>query len=147
MTSAKRRSSCLQSDKYCLSMLFYTTCSFTPHFDLHQHARLALSRNTRPAAVSANTPGPPLDQLYADLQFEIANLAAQRWLRGVQPQFGGICEAALLSDRRSRGATNSTNGQRLGIPIGGAPLGICSMLKYQICCFGRSGGSRNWFWL
>jgi hypothetical protein len=44
------------------------------------------------------TPGPALQQLYADFQFEIANLSAQRWLGGVQSPFGGIREAALLSD-------------------------------------------------
>ena len=45
-----------------------------------------------------NAPCAALDQLYADVQFEIANLAAKRWLRGVQPSLGSIREAALLSN-------------------------------------------------
>ena len=43
-------------------------------------------------------PGLALQKLYADLQFEIANLPAQRRLRGVQSPVGGIREATLLSD-------------------------------------------------
>ena len=43
-------------------------------------------------------PSLALQQLYADLQFEIANLSAQRRLGGVQSPLGGIREAALLSD-------------------------------------------------
>jgi hypothetical protein len=42
--------------------------------------------------------GAAFEQLYADLQFEIANLAAQRWLRSVQSPLGGIRKAAFLRD-------------------------------------------------
>src|SRR5262249_55631141 len=48
---------------------------------------------------ASQAPGLALQQLYADLQFEIANLSAWRWLGGVQSPLGGIREAALLSDR------------------------------------------------
>ena len=37
-------------------------------------------------------------QFDPDLQFQIADLSAQRRLRRVQPPFGGVCEAALLGD-------------------------------------------------
>jgi hypothetical protein len=51
-----------------------------------------------PGRSERNAPSLALQQLYADLQFEIANLSAKRWLGSMQPPFGGICEAALLSD-------------------------------------------------
>jgi hypothetical protein len=49
-----------------------------------------------PGRSERNTAGPALHQLYADLQLEIANLPAQRWLRGVQSPLGGIREAATI---------------------------------------------------
>ena len=46
-----------------------------------------------------NTARLALQQLYPDLQFEIANLPTQRRLRGVQPPFSGVAETAFLSHR------------------------------------------------
>jgi hypothetical protein len=42
---------------------------------------------------------PPLQQLHTDLRLQIANLPAQRGLRGVQPPLGSGQKAAFLSDR------------------------------------------------
>jgi len=38
-------------------------------------------------------------QRHADLEFEIADLPAQRGLRGMQPTLGGNRQAAFLGDR------------------------------------------------
>jgi hypothetical protein len=40
-----------------------------------------------------------LQQLHADFCFQIANLPAQRWLRGVQSSLGSGQQAALLGNR------------------------------------------------
>jgi len=45
-----------------------------------------------------NTTGAALKQLGADFLLDIAYLAAERWLRGVQPPLGGELEAAFFSD-------------------------------------------------
>jgi hypothetical protein len=42
--------------------------------------------------------GAALQQFDPDFQFQISDLSAQRWLRRVQPPFGGVGEAALLGD-------------------------------------------------
>ena len=52
----------------------------------------ASGRSERNAARAA------LQQADTDLQFEVADLPAQRWLRGMQAPLGGIGKAAFLSD-------------------------------------------------
>jgi hypothetical protein len=39
-----------------------------------------------------------LQQWNSDFDFEVADLPAQRWLRGMQPPLGGIGQAAFLGN-------------------------------------------------
>src|SRR5208282_991240 len=75
--------------------LFCKARSLTSRFDLHQRQARVIEKHSarcgqRDAARLA------LQQLYTDLQFEIANLPAQRRLRGVQPALSSGQKAAFL---------------------------------------------------
>ena len=70
---------------------------FARRIDLKQRQtrvieKSAAGRGERDAARAA------LQQWDADLEFEVADLPAQRWLRGMQPPFGGIGQAAFLGN-------------------------------------------------
>src|SRR5690242_4227760 len=45
-----------------------------------------------------DSPRTPLQQRDADLELEVADLPAQRWLRGMEPPLGGIGQAAFLGN-------------------------------------------------
>jgi hypothetical protein len=63
------------NDKPWFVWPFCTTCSFAGYFDLHQRQPRMIEKYP-PARSERNTPSLALQLLYADLQFEIANLSA-----------------------------------------------------------------------
>jgi hypothetical protein len=91
--------SCEKADcKHWLLGLFGATSGFSGRFDLQQRQPRVIEkdpagRGQRNAARAA------FKQFDPDLQLQVANLPAQRGLRGVQPSFGGRGEAALLGHR------------------------------------------------
>src|SRR4029077_4191559 len=65
--------------------------------DLQQRQTRVIEKSTAGRG-ERNATCAALQQRDANLEFQVADLPAQRWLRGMEPPFGGIGQAAFLGN-------------------------------------------------